>query len=367
MSGTSLDAIDSVVADLDSEPFQIRAWHSHSIPSTIRDELEDLCQPGNDNLDRLGSADVVMGELFADTVLTLLNRAGLDASQVTAIGSHGQTLRHRPPATDRPHPFTLQVGDPNIIAARTGITTVADFRRADMAVGGHGAPLAPAFHKQAFSDTRENRVIVNIGGMANLTWLPTEGETLGFDTGPGNRLLDYWAQKHLNQAFDHNGQWASKYGVEEALLQSFLSHPFFRVRGPKSTGREIFNELWLEETLGRYEYTPDPGKIQSTLAALTVDTIVNAIAALPAQADATYICGGGAANSDLMNRLKSALSPIPVASTSSLGVDPDKVEALAFAWLAQRRIMGLAGNLPSVTGAKRPAILGGVYLPQPQG
>lgn len=363
MSGTSLDAIDSVAADLNGESIQIRAWHSHGIPTATRDELEDLCQPDNDNLDRLGSADVVMGELFAEAVLTLLDRAGLDASQVTAIGSHGQTLRHRPPAAERTHAFTLQIGDPNIIAARSGITTVADFRRADMAAGGQGAPLAPAFHNYAFSDPRENRVIVNIGGMANLTWLPTEGEILGFDTGPGNRLLDYWCQKHLNQAFDHNGQWASRHGVEESLLQSFLSHPFFNVRGPKSTGREIFNANWLEQELKQYEHTPDAGKTQSTLAALTAETVANAIATLPGKADAVYICGGGAANSDLMIRLKSALNPIPVTSTSSLGVDPEKVEALAFAWLAQRRIRGLAGNLPSVTGARRPAILGGVYLP----
>lgn len=364
MSGTSMDAIDAVLAELNEQTVLPKAWHSHRIPGRLQQELATLCTPGNDTIDLLGKADREMGELFADAVATLLNAAGVAPTQVSAIGSHGQTVRHRPPAADQPHPFTLQVGDPNIIAARTGITTVADFRRADIAAGGQGAPLAPAFHKHVFSDRGQNRVIVNIGGMANLTWLPIEGEVLGFDSGPGNRLLDYWCEKHMHQAFDRNGQWASRHGVDELLLQALLDHHFFRVRGPKSTGREVFNETWLEAQLRAYERSPEAGAVQSSLAALTAETITNAIATLPARADAVFICGGGAANTDLVNRLKSALSPVPVESTSSLGVDPDQVEALAFAWLAQRRMMGEAGNLPSVTGAKSRAILGGVFLPQ---
>ncbi len=366
MSGTSMDAIDAVLVELNKQTVLTRAWHSHRIPEKLQQLLATLCVPDSDTVDLLGQADQQMGELFAEAVQALLSEAGIRPGQIKAIGSHGQTIRHRPPAPEQPRPFTLQIGDPNIIAARTGITTVADFRRADIAAGGQGAPLAPAFHKHVFGDEEQNRVIVNIGGMANLTWLPIEGEVLGFDTGPGNRLLDYWCQKHLQRAFDHNGQWASRHGVNESLLQVLSGHPFFEARGPKSTGREVFNEIWLEEQLKAYQGTPSAGETQSTLAALTTETIANAIATLPARADAVFICGGGAANTDLMNRLESALNPVPVASTLNLGIDPDQVEALAFAWLAQRRIMGQAGNLPSVTGAQSQAVLGGVFLPPNQ-
>ena len=320
-----------------------------------------MSTPGGDSLDLLGQADNALGELFADAALALLSACGISPQQITAIGSHGQTVRHRPPSKKQSQPFTLQIGDPNIIACRTGITTVADFRRADMAAGGQGAPLAPAFHKHIFSDPRQNRVIVNIGGIANITWLPARGEAIGFDTGPGNRLLDYWVQRHHNKPYDENGQWAAQHTLNSSLLNSLKSHPFFSEQAPKSTGREDFNKQWLDEILKQQGKSLSPGDVQATLLALTAETINEAIASLPDLANEVYICGGGANNNELMDHLQTALAPISVKSTAALGIDPNQVEALAFAWLAKRTMADQVGNLPTVTGAREEVVLGGIY------
>lgn len=357
-----MDSIDALLGELtdDTAPV-VLGWHSHEMPAALQQQLAILCSPGGDDVDLLGRVDQQLGELFAEASLTLLNNCGITPQQINAIGSHGQTVRHRPPSSEYPHPFTLQIGDPNIIASRTGITTVADFRRADMAVGGHGAPLAPAFHKHVFSDPHKNRVIVNIGGIANITWLPAAGIVIGFDTGPGNRLLDCWSLRHLNQPYDDKGQWAAQHTSDASLLKLLKSHPFFAELPPKSSGREAFNERWLDAQLSLHGSQLQPGDIQSTLLDLSVETIAEAITSLPAQAHEIYICGGGASNTELMTQLQKALNPAPVVSTAVLGVDPNQVEALAFAWLAQRTLAGQPGNLPDVTGAREKVVLGGIY------
>lgn len=366
-----MDAVDAVLAEFaDNEIPTALGWRSHEIPDLLRNDLTTLCTPGGgaidtnttsmDLIDLLGRADQQLGELFAEATLALLKSCATAPQQITAIGSHGQTVRHRPPGKQQV-PFTLQIGDPSIIASRTGITTVADFRRADIAAGGQGAPLAPAFHRHVFSDSAQNRVIVNIGGMANITWLPAQGEAIGFDTGPGNRLLDFWIQQHLKLPFDNKGQWAGQYNSNPALLSIFKNHPFFSEPTPKSTGREAFNEQWLHQQLALHEQELTPGEVQATLLNLTVETICDAIASLPGPSHEIYVCGGGAYNSELMSRLQKALTPTSVASTDVLGVDPNQVEALAFAWLARRTLAGLTGNLPVVTGAREEVVLGGIY------
>jgi len=360
MSGTSMDGIDSAIVDLAQGKASVVATHSHSIPAHLQTEIRSLFLPGDDDIDTLGSCDQQLGLYFAEAANTVLAQAGLKASDIVAIGSHGQTVRHRPPAKDTPHPFTLQIGDPNIIAARTGITTVADFRRRDMALGGQAAPLAPAFHRAVFQHKTHNRAIVNIGGISNITFLPTEGEVLGFDTGPGNRLLDDWIKQHKNKDYDDGGQWASQHTSDPQLLQQLKAHPFLQRAAPKSTGREEFNRQWLNQTLKKFGHL-SPGCIQATLLAFTAETIADALNALPLRIDDVFICGGGALNTTLMTSLSDLLAPEKVDSTAALGISPEWVEAAAFAWLARQTLMGLAGNFPAVTGAKGPTVLGGIY------
>ncbi len=360
MSGTSMDGIDSAIVELEQNHIKLIATYCHPIPKHLQQAIKSLFLPGDDNIDALGSADKQLGESFAQSVVTLLEKAGLKASDITAIGSHGQTVRHRPPNTDTPHPFTLQIGDPNIISARTGITTVADFRRKDMAVGGQGAPLAPAFHQAAFHSNKQNRVIVNIGGISNLTFLPSDGEVIGFDTGPGNRLLDDWIKQQQNKAFDDGGQWASQYDSDEQLLKQLKTHPFLQRSIPKSTGREEFNKNWLDQQLKRVG-SLSPGCVQATLLAFTAETIADAINTLPVGIDEVFICGGGALNTTLMASLGHLLQSVNIYSTAALGLAPEWVEAAAFAWLAKQTLAGLAGNLPPVTGAEKLTILGGIY------
>jgi anhydro-N-acetylmuramic acid kinase len=361
-----MDAVDAVLARIsDDEPPIVVGWHNHDIPASLQRNFVTLSAAGNDTIDLLGQADNQAGELFADAAIALLEKFSRTAGQITAIGSHGQTIRHRPPSKECLHPFSLQIGDPNIIASRTGITTVADFRRADIAAGGQGAPLVPAFHRHLFADPTKNRVIVNIGGIANITWLPVTGEVTGFDTGPGNRLIDHWATTHLQKPFDDKGLWAAKHSANDDLLDIFMNHAFFLRPPPKSTGREEFNEQWLTSQLLKYDQAASPGVVQATLLKLTVSSIVEAIRSHCHYADEIYVCGGGAFNDELMKQLQDALVSTPVASTATLNVDPGQVEALAFAWLAQRTLLGLPGNLPSVTGAREEVVLGGIYPARP--
>ncbi len=365
MSGTSMDGIDSAIVDFSQNNANVIATHCHPIPKHLQQAIKPLFLPGDDDIDAFGSADQQLGACFAQAVNTLLGQAGLDAGDIIAIGSHGQTIRHRPPNNDTPHPFTLQIGDPNIIAAHSGITTVADFRRRDMALGGQAAPLVPAFHHASFHCNNHNRVIINIGGISNITFLPAAaGEVLGFDTGPGNRLLDDWIKHHQNKAFDNHGQWASQHTSDARLLEQLKTHPFLHRLPPKSTGREEFNRPWLNQQLKNFSHL-SPGCVQATLLALTAETIAEAITALPANIDEVFICGGGALNIALTTSLSNLLKPTKVDTTAALGISPEWVEATAFAWLARQTLAGLAGNLPAVTGAKKLTVLGGIYPSYP--
>ncbi len=360
MSGTSMDGIDSAIIEFKQNNIKLIASYSHPIPKKLQQAIEPLFLPGSDDIDALGRADQQLGVCFAQAATTLLKQEGLQANDITAIGSHGQTVRHRPPSDNTPHPFTLQIADPNIIAARTGITTVADFRRRDMALGGQAAPLAPAFHQAAFHSQTDNRVIINIGGISNITFLPAKGTTQGFDTGPGNRLLDEWIRQHQNKPYDDGGQWASQHTSDPLLLKQLKSHPFLHQPAPKSTGREEFNQQWLTQTLKPFKHI-SPGAVQATLLAFTTETIADALRTLPGGVDEVFICGGGALNSTLMGHLGNLMAPVNVTSTATLGISPEWVEAAAFAWLARQTLAGLAGNLPTVTGAEGPTVLGGIY------
>ncbi|NOX09193.1 MAG: anhydro-N-acetylmuramic acid kinase [Gammaproteobacteria bacterium] len=360
MSGTSLDAIDTVLTDLDSNQISIIATHQHPIPDVLRNELLELMQvDARHSLVTLGRLDQQLGQLFADAVNALLADTAFTSQDIQAIGSHGQTIAHYP---DEEYPFSLQIGDANQIAQQTGITTICDFRRRDIAAGGQGAPLAPAFHQAFFQDKKHERIILNIGGMANITHLPTDPliPTTGFDTGPGNVLMDAWMQQQQQQLFDRDGSWAASGKIHPALLQQLLDTPYFQLKPPKSTGRETFNLDWLNAKLGeRYQEIPAQD-IQATLVELTASTIAQGISA-SCQGGQILTCGGGTHNQYLIQRLQQQLPVFNIASTAEHGIDPDWVEAVAFAWLAQQTLNSKAGNLPAVTGATQETVLGGIY------
>lgn len=356
MSGTSMDGIDAALVDFSSQPPCVLDTHYQPYSASLRTKILHLCQPGLNEIDRLAELDNILGEKFALAARDLLHKNSHLSDKVKAIGSHGQTIRHYPKY------FSLQIGDPNIIATITGVTTVADFRRRDIALGGQGAPLVPAFHQQIFSSTTQNRVVVNIGGIANITVLPkNSGEVIGFDTGPGNLLMDAWINKHQDQSHDKNGQWAASGQVNAPLLASLLEDAFFHIPGPKSTGREAFNLDWLSQHLTHLDIEIAAVDVQATLLELTANTIINAIRQCVSNGE-ILICGGGAHNEHLMLRLAELAQPhFIVDSTLKYGVHPDWLEAVAFAWLARQTLMQQTGNLPGVTGAKLSAILGGVY------
>ena len=357
MSGTSADGIDSVLMEFAPSP-RIIATHYSTYPESVKEHVRRVMhgRHSGDPLDETGSLDSELGELFSAAVLALLERSHTDPKRVRAIGSHGQTIRHRP---RQAHPFTTQIADPNVIAARTGITVVADFRRRDMALGGQGAPLLPAFHKEAFGSADEDRLVVNTGGIANITLLPYRGEVYGFDTGPANVLMDIVSRDELKQPFDSAGQAAAAGKVDAALLAAMLQEPYFAAPAPKSTGPELFNRAWLDQYLtGRKIATTD---LLATLAELTARTVAQAALRHASGFKHVYVCGGGAHNAHLMTRFGANFPGAKVESTSSLGIDPDWVEAAGFAWLAYRTIHGQPGNLPSVTGSGRSAILGAIY------
>ena len=362
MSGTSIDAIDSALLRCGEDGIELLATREHGIPGDLRERIAAISQPGENEIDLLGALDRELGRLFARATLDLLESAGEKPGDIKAIGSHGQTVRHRPPSADPTAgtAFSLQIGDPNTIAETTGITTVADFRRRDIACGGEGAPLAPAFHAAAFSRPGVNRAIVNIGGIANASLLAGCELRGGFDTGPGNTLMDNWISRQRGERLDRDGQWAAEGSVVSALLERMLAHPFFSRVGPRSTGKEDFNLNWLDACLS--ESVPlDPGDVQATLAEFTATGIAQALEASELAVEEVYICGGGAHNTDLMRRLHRKLQPATLDTTRALGMDPDWVEAATFAWLAWRTIEGLTGNAPVVTGAAGARILGGIY------
>lgn len=359
MSGTSADAVDLVLVDFASVQPQLIHSLSSPLSSDVRSHIHALAIPGNNEIDRMGELDQQLGRVFADAIKQLLGYAGVQASQIKAIGSHGQTIRHRPPGSVA-LPFTLQIGDPNIIAQITGITTVADFRRRDMAAGGQGAPLVPAFHRAVFQDIKRDRAIVNIGGMANITWLPSEGTATGFDTGPGNVLMDAWILAHKGQSYDQDGTWAAGGHADSALLAQLLQHSFFNQNPPKSTGREEFNLTWLKAQLSGCEVNPQD--VQASLLALTAHSIANDIKRLSEKPPEVFVCGGGAHNGRLMQELQALLPGSSIASSAQLGIAPNWVEAMAFAWLARQTMNRQSGNLRAVTGAAEEVILGGVYF-----
>jgi anhydro-N-acetylmuramic acid kinase len=356
MAGTSIDGVDAVLAEIGDTDFRILSAATTPFPAALHDRIQALVETPQTSLRSLGALDVAVGRFFAECALSLISAAGRRPEHVAAIGSHGQTVYHEPTGAE---PFTLQIGDPNVIAAATGITTAADFRRIDVALGGQGAPLVPAFHSWRFRDRRNARVVVNIGGIANITVLAPERATLGFDTGPGNTLLDLWIRRCKNEPFDRDGCWAATGRVNEPLLDACLAEPFFAAPAPKSTGRELFHRAWLERRLAGVR-APADADVQATLAELTAATIANAIRTELPECGEVLVCGGGAHNGDLMQRLR-RLTGATVDTTEAYGVSPDWVEGAAFAWLARARLRNLAGNVPSVTGARRPAVLGGVY------
>lgn len=357
MSGTSLDAIDVAIIKADGNSVSLHSHFSQPIPANLRDALLSLCAGGNENeLALMADCDIRLGREFATATLNAIERAGLAPGDIIATGSHGQTIRHHP----QPKPgWTVQIGDPNTIAELTGITTVADFRRRDMAAGGEGAPLVPAFHKAIFSSPEQNRVIVNIGGMANITCLPANGSVTGFDTGPGNILLDSWIQARRQHTCDHEGEWAASGSIRQDLLDTLLDDDYFRLPPPKSTGRELFNLGWLQHHLQSFDI--EAADVQATLTELTAVSIAAAIHEYAAGTERVLVCGGGVHNKHLLQRLAAALTDIQVSGTDAIGMDPDWVEAAAFAWLARQTLLHKPGNVAAVTGASHDAVLGGIY------
>jgi anhydro-N-acetylmuramic acid kinase len=356
ISGTSMDAIDAALVDFDAAPLRIIATSATAFDPALKRRITAIIdEAGSVALDEVGQIDVEVGRAFAQVALGLIKSAGIDIDRVAAIGSHGQTLRHRP---DLPAPFSWQIGDPNTLTEMTGTTVVADFRRRDVAAGGQGAPLLPVFHDQVFRSADEDRVIANLGGIANITILARGREVTGFDTGPANRLLDAWISLHAGKDYDAGGAFAATGKVDDALLRELLSEPYLRLPPPKSTGRELFNLPWLHSKLKLF--SAEPRDVQATLQQFTARSLAEAVHR-HAPGAAMYVCGGGAHNAGLMSAIGALMSPNRVASTETLGLDPDYVEAVAFAWFAKRTLEGLTSSAASVTGASGARILGGVY------
>ena len=367
MSGTSADAFDAVLVDFKDNQSQIISTHSHPISNHIKEAVYQLALSGSNEIIRLRELDQAIAQLSCDAIKQLCKQSALSHRDIIAIGSHGQTVRHYPAhlTPDDKHytpGYSLQVGDPNIIAEQTHITTVADFRRRDISAGGHGAPLVPAFHQQFFNSKQADRIIVNMGGIANITVLNDGQPTIGYDTGPANSLMDSWYQKHQHGRYDIDGDWARTGTVNKALLKQLLRHDYFSMNHPKSTGRETFNLPWLESQLQTFNSPLPAEDVQATLLHLTVESIALEVKKQdPAATAEVYICGGGAHNKALLTVLSKCLLPRKLATTEELGIHPDWVEAVAFAWLAKQTIEHKTSNLPSVTGAKKEVILGGIY------
>ena len=363
MSGTSMDAVDTAVVDFSEANPQLIAYEQYPIDASVRASIRNINIKSS--IEEVSKQDYLMGELFAHAVNRILNEQGFTPSSIAAVGCHGQTILHLP---DDQQPRTLQIGDPNLIAERTGIATTADFRRMDMAAGGQGAPLAPEFHDQVFRKPGVNRVILNIGGIANVSMLPADPSisVSGFDTGPGNGLMDDWCQLHLGQEMDVDSNWANSGEPIDSLLANMLNDAYFDMAPPKSSGRDYFNLGWIHSRITETGLTPKPEDVQATLFELTRKNICDAIQQYLTEAEEIYVCGGGAHNHRLMQSIQETLNGKLVTDTNVLGIDPDAVEAVTFAWLAKCRLEEIKGNSPSVTGAKTNCILGGLYLPPPK-
>ncbi len=361
MSGTSLDGVDGVLIEMGTHEAEMKQLAASYVPFTsdVRASLFALQFSGFDEIHRVAQAANQLVLVYAECVLHLLKNTGLYPGQITAIGVHGQTVRHRPEFG-----YTVQINNPALLAELTEIDVIADFRSRDIAAGGQGAPLVPAFHRSVFGKSNETRVVVNIGGISNISILRSDGATRGFDTGPGNVFMDGWIMQHKSQKYDNNGDWARHGHINESLLAHLKDEPFFQKLPPKSTGRDLFHAEWLVGKLNLFSQV-SPVDVQATLCALTAQTITDAINAYASDVSHVYICGGGANNSTLTDLIHSLLNgagkSVSVESTEVLGVSPNHVEALAFAWLAYRHTERLAGNLPEVTGAAGDRILGALY------
>ncbi len=356
MSGTSLDGIDAGLVDFTNNQCCVIDFYFLPFSKSLKHRLAEISQTENTiSLYQYGALDSELGLIFAESIHALLKQANIQPEAIKAIGSHGVTAHHSP---NSPHPFSLQIGNPNIIAESTGITTISDFRRRDLAAGGQGAPLVPAFHQYFFANNDETICVVNIGGIANITLLDS-GSVLGFDTGPGNTLMDYWINKNHGLAYDKNGNWAKTGKVLVALLKQLKQDKYFTLCPPKSTGKEYFSPTWLERHLAEFA-SLSPEDIQRTLCQLTADSICDAIQKHARNKPKVLLCGGGCHNALLFTLIEEKLNQ-PVFSTSKFGIHPDHVEAIAFAWLARQTMNHLPGNMCTATGARRPVILGGIY------
>lgn len=363
MSGTSLDGIDIAIVDFTCHPPELIHCCTWPYDSSLQQRLRELTRSETTTIDGLCRLDIEVARFYVEVVNQTLESLNINVDSIRAIGSHGQTIRHSPVMDPT---YTLQIGDPNTLAALTGITTVADFRRRDMALGGQGAPLAPAFHQFLFRSSQYNRAIINIGGIANITYLPADPghDVLGFDTGPGNTFLDFWVHRQQQTRYDNNGVWAASGQVIDELLQAMLEgEKYFAQLPAKSTGTEYFSPAWLERYLDKASLDKDSpaADVQATLVELTATTIATGIKQLPEAVENCFVCGGGAHNQYLMQKLQEKLPTSQVSSTTELGMNPDYVEAVAFAWLARETLHRRPGNLSSVTQACAPAVLGGVF------
>lgn len=363
LSGTSVDGVDAALVECHDTDVRIVHTLSYTFPPELQGRLVELTTTDSCTPEAIGETDAQLGECLGQAAMALIDESGTSTETIRAIGSHGQTIRHRPNLT---HPFTWQIGDANRIAEMTGITVVSDFRRRDMAAGGQGAPLAPALHQAVFRSSTEERAVLNIGGIANLTLLPADPAiaATGFDTGPGNGLLDHWHRQHRGKSYDADGQWAASGQINAALLDELLDAPYFATPPPKSTGREEFNGQWLQKRLANFPGIAE-NDVQATLSMLTATTVAHALTRWMPSCQRLLVCGGGVHNRQLRHDLRTTLPGVLIESTAALGIEPDWVEAAAFAWLAHRTLEGLAGNLPTVTGARHPVVLGAVYPGKP--
>ncbi len=359
MSGTSLDGVDGVLADFSSEQPRVLAHHAMPFASALKQELLALNTPSDNELHRAALAANGLVRVYAQTVQALLAETHTQAAHVRAIGAHGQTVRHQPGAFDDTG-YTLQLNNPALLAELTGIDVVADFRSRDVAAKGQGAPLVPVFHQGIFGQPDRSVGVLNIGGIANLSVLHASGDVLGFDCGPGNALLDHWCQEHTGYAFDNNGAWGASGSVIEPLLQIMLAEPYLHEAPPKSTGRDLFHPTWLAHQLSGFA-NAKANDVQATLTEFTARVCVNDVLRHVPHATELVVCGGGALNGLLMQRLQAGLPNVRVLSSAERGMPPLQVEAAAFAWLARQTVLGLPGNLPKVTGAQGARILGGIF------
>jgi anhydro-N-acetylmuramic acid kinase len=363
MSGTSLDGVDGVLCDFaaaGSASLRVLAHTHRPFPTELASEFLALNKPGADELHRAALAGNALARVYGQVVSDLLSLGGATPPRVRAVGAHGQTVRHRPKEFDGVG-YTLQINNPSLLAELCGIDVVADFRSRDVAAGGQGAPLVPAFHRAVFARIGETVAVLNLGGIANLTVLHADGSTIGFDTGPANALMDGWCQQHRGEPFDRHGAWAASGQVSQVLLGHMQSDGYFKLAPPKSTGRDLFNSAWLQKHLDAVGTDIAPVDVQATLAELTAWSAAQACMKHASDATRLLVCGGGALNSHLMSRLQSGVGPVPVLPTDSEGLPAGQVEAVAFAWLAKACTERRAGNLVAVTGAAGPRVLGALY------